>query len=237
LNGSIFKYDYTDLQVSGFLNSLTVTTNAAEADIQGAEVELTWRPVEALRLNASLGYLDATYDQFRAIYGVCSPLVIGVDASCPTGTTPGTPRFINAAGNTLNNAPEIKGTLSALYERKLNGGGTLSLFGQAGHQDDIYFNAANDPNARQDAVTLLDARIAYTSANGSLEFALSGRNLSDEEYFHNIVQFTSTSLPPPAAALPAVGATITDPLSIGHALGYPAPGRQIGVEFTYRFGN
>ncbi len=238
LNGSLFYYDYSNLQVSGFINSLTAVTNAAAATIQGAEVEVSWRPLEALRLDASLGYIDATYDDFRAIYGVCSPLAIQIgDASCPVGTTPGRPRFIDADGNRLNNAPEFKGNVSATYDIKLAGGGTVTLFGQLAHQDDVYFNAANDAAATQDAFTLLDARIAYTSANGAMEVSLSGKNLTDEDYFHNIVQFTSTSLPPPAAALPAVGATITDPLSIGHALGYPAPGRQIGIEITYRFGN
>ena len=55
-------------------------------------------------------------------------------------------------------------------------------------------------------------------------FALFGKNLGDEEYFHNIVQFTSTS------------DARRDPFNIGNALGYPAPGRQWGVELTYRFG-
>jgi iron complex outermembrane receptor protein len=238
LNGSIYYYDYTDLQVSGFINSLTAVTNAAAATIQGAEIEASWRPVDAFRLDASLGYIDATYDSFRAIYGICSPLAISSgDASCPVGTAPGSPRFVQAGGNRLNNAPEFKGNLGATYDLKLSGGSTITFFGQVSYQDEIFFNAANDPVAAQDAVTLLDARVSFTTADGALEVSLSGKNLSDEDYFHNIVQFTSTSLPPPAAAAPAPGAVITDPLSIGHSLGYPAAGRQIGVELTYRFGN
>ena len=51
-----------------------------------------------------------------------------------------------------------------------------------------------------------------------------GKNLTDEEYLHNIVQFTSTS-----------DARI-DVFGIGNALGYAAPGRTWGVEFTYRVG-
>lgn len=57
-----------------------------------------------------------------------------------------------------------------------------------------------------------------------MELALFGKNLGDEEYCHNIVQFTSTS------------DARRDPFNIGNALGYPAPGRQRGVELTYRFG-
>ena len=59
---------------------------------------------------------------------------------------------------------------------------------------------------------------------GGLEVAAFGKNLGDEDYFHNIVQFTSTS------------DARRDPFNIGNALGYPAPGRQWGVELLYRFG-
>jgi iron complex outermembrane recepter protein len=230
-NAAAFYYDYTDLQVSGFLNSLTVTTNAAAATVQGIELETSWQPVDALRIDASLGFLDATYDDFRAIYGSCTAAAIATgDAAC-AGSIVGRPRFIDASGNTLNNAPEFKGSLAATYDITLGNGGTVTLLGQVGHQSDIEFNPANDPNARQDAVTLLDARVTYTSASEAFEVSLSGKNLTDEEYFHNIVQFTSTSLPPPG-----LNGVVTDPLSIGHALGYPAPGRQFGIEFTYRFG-
>jgi hypothetical protein len=51
------------------------------------------------------------------------------------------------------------------------------------------------------------------------------KNLTDEDYFHNIVQFTSTS------------DARKDVFAIGNALGYPAAGRHWGLEVTYRFGN
>ena len=40
LNGSFFYYDYSDLQVSTFLNGTTVVENAAEATIIGLELDL-----------------------------------------------------------------------------------------------------------------------------------------------------------------------------------------------------
>jgi iron complex outermembrane receptor protein len=240
LNAAIFDYDYEDLQVSAFLNSLTVTSNAADSTVRGAELDLTWKPNSQLQLGASLAFLDAKYDEYAATYGICTLVAINSgDAPC-AGVTPMAPaaaRVIDASGNRLNNAPKFKGLLSADYEIPVPSGGKVTLFGTLSHTDDIFFNAANDPVTSQTAYTVLDARVAWSNADETIELAIYGKNLSDEDYFHNIVQFTSTSLPPAANALPAPGQVITDPLSIGHALGYAAPGRQFGVDFTYRFGN
>ncbi len=121
-------------------------------------------------------------------------------------------------------APEIKGTLSAGYGIDLASGGRVSLFAQVSHQGRVYFLPANTDVMSQKAFTLVDARIAYTTGSGALEVSAFGKNLGDEDYFHNIVQFTSTS------------DARRDPFNIGNALGYPAPGRQWGVELLYRFG-
>jgi iron complex outermembrane receptor protein len=222
LNAAVFYYDYTDLQVSAFLNSLTFTTNAAEATVQGVEFELQARPLNNLELGASLSWLDAEYDAFITPYGSCTAANVALDPRC-TGRV-GLPRLIDASGNKLNNAPELKGSVSARYTVPLSSGAGLSFFAQAAYQDEVFFNPDNSASMTQESYTVVDARIAYESASGALSVALFGKNLSDEEYFHNIVQFTSTS------------DTVRDVFNVGHALGYPAPGRQYGVELTYRFG-
>jgi iron complex outermembrane receptor protein len=226
LNASAFYYDYTDLQVSVFASlgavTTTFTTNAAEATVQGVELELQARPFRNLELAAAVSYLDATYDEFVTPYGTCTVANAALDSRCVG--RPGLPRLIDAAGNRLNNAPEWKGNLSATYGIDLAAGGRVSLFGQVSHQGRVFFLPANTTVMSQAAYTLVDARVAYTSESGALELAAFGRNLTDEDYFHNIVQFTSTS------------DGRRDPFNIGNALGYPAPGRLWGLELTYRFG-
>ncbi len=227
LNASAFYYDYSDLQVSVFASlgniTTTFTTNAAEATVQGVELELQARPVANLDLAASISYLDATYDEFVTPYGTCTVANAAADPRCVG--RPGLPRLIDASGNRLNNAPEIKGTLSAGYGIDLASGGRVSLFAQVSHQGRVFFLPANTDVMSQKARTLVDARVAYTAEGGALEVSAFGKNLGDEDYFHNIVQFTSTS------------DARRDPFNIGSALGYAAPGRQWGVELTYRFGN
>ena len=226
-NASAFYYDYTDLQVSVFASvgsiTTTFTTNAAEATVQGLELDLAAKVTDSLDIAASLAVLDATYDRFVTPYGSCTAANVALDARC-TGRV-GLPRLIDAAGNRLNNAPEFKGSISATYRFDLSGGGSISLLGAAHHQGRVYFVPANTTVMSQSSYTLVDARIGYENESGDLAVGAFVKNLADEDYFHNIVQFTSTS------------DARKDVFAIGNALGYPAAGRQWGVEVTYRFGN
>jgi iron complex outermembrane receptor protein len=229
VNAAVFRYDYSDLQVSSFLNSLTLVTNAAQATINGLDLDVTARPVQAVELGASFSVLHATYDTFLAPYGSCAALV-AADPTC-AGILVGRPRVINASGNYLNNAPRFKTSTYAQYTFSLGEPGTLSIFGQVSYTDQVYFNAANDPDARQGGYALFDARLAYDPTK-NWNISAYGKNLANKEYVYNIVQFTSTSNPP---SLPGPGGVITDRFSVGNSLGYPAPGRTWGLEATYRF--
>jgi outer membrane receptor protein involved in Fe transport len=106
----------------------------------------------------------------------------------------------------------------------LASGGTISLQGAAHHQGRVYFLPANTEVMSQASYTLVDARIGYENEAGNLAVGAFVKNLTDEDYFHNIVQFTSTS------------DARKDVFAIGNALGYPAAGRQWSLEVTYRFG-
>jgi iron complex outermembrane receptor protein len=244
LNAAVFQYDYSDLQVLAYLNGLNLVTNAANSKVRGLEIDAEWNPIRVASLGLSLALLDAKYDKFLATYGICSTYAITVvqDASCigdnlVTGLpiVAGSPRIIDASGHRLNNAPRTKGTLYSSYSFVLPASGSITAYAQVAHQSEIFFNPANDAAGRQPGVTTVDVRLSYLSASRHLGASLFGKNLTDQDYLRNIVQFTSTSLPPPAVGLPAAGAVITDPLSIGNPLGYPAPGRSWGIEATYKF--
>jgi len=225
LNASIFAYDYTDLQVSTFQNGLTVTTNAADADVWGAELELWARPVPQLMINASLGYLSAEFNDFQSAFGRCPADATPAElAGGCMGAAAGESRVVQLKGNTLQNAPEFKANVNATYTIDLSAGGHIDLFGQVAHQSEIFHTQFNDPLIGQDAITLLDARAAWSSADDKYTVALFGKNLTDEEYFQNTVRFTSLSEGNPA-----------DRFNIGAGLGYPAPGTSWGLEGTVRF--
>lgn len=207
-NGAFFYYDYQDLQVSTFINGLTLTTNAAEATIFGGELELAVRPSEAFEFNVELSLLDATYDEFFDRQG-----------SNPDGS----PRVLDLAGNTLPNAPKFKANVGGSYTIDLGRGNALELFAQASHQDDVFFTQFNESPVEQQAFTVVDARVSLLFNDGQWALSAFGKNLGDEEYYHNVVKFTSTSDP------------VADPFGFGNALGYPAPGRSVGVQVSFNF--
>ena len=94
LNGAVFYYDYSDLQVNTFQNGVAITTNAAEATVLGFEGELVAKASEQLEFRANYTYLDSEYDNFISPFGGLGPQ--------------------DLSGNQLRNAPENK--LSANVE-------------------------------------------------------------------------------------------------------------------------
>ena len=52
-----FHYDYEDYQITRIVNRTSVNANI-DATVSGFEAELSWEPVEDLRLNLNIGWLD-----------------------------------------------------------------------------------------------------------------------------------------------------------------------------------
>ena len=71
-NGAVFLYDYLDQQVGGTyvdpdFGPLGAIVNAPESEISGAEIEITWAPIDGLTISQSAGY---TYGKFVKHAGV-----------------------------------------------------------------------------------------------------------------------------------------------------------------------
>lgn len=67
LNTAVFENKTRDLQLSIFRATgaaSSIIRNAGRATTRGLELDATWLPVDALRLQLSYGYLDAKYDEF-----------------------------------------------------------------------------------------------------------------------------------------------------------------------------
>ena len=67
VNVAAFQNDTDDMQLSIFTASgaaSSIIRNAGKATTRGLELEAMWVPSDALRLQASYGYLDVEYDEF-----------------------------------------------------------------------------------------------------------------------------------------------------------------------------
>ena len=179
-NAAVFYNDYQDIQrlalepvpievdPEGVAQRLI---NAAEATIQGVELEVSYMPVDNFVIDASLGYVDAGYDSFD---GFDADGVLGFDPV----TDPAAARALK-----FERVPELTGYLAGTWVRPLEGGSELSFRASYWWTDEYYNDALNAEIIKQDAYGLIDANVTWTNADGNLRVSLFGRNLADEEFF------------------------------------------------------
>ncbi|MGD9982523.1 MAG: TonB-dependent receptor, partial [Hyphomonadaceae bacterium] len=161
VNVAGYVNNFTDLQrttvatdpVAGIVQS---TFNAAEATIQGLEVEVDAHVTNNLLLQLSYGYIDATYDSFLGVANVTSRA------------------FVRVPENTLG--------VSAEYSQPLSNDAELAARLSAYYTDSFFYDDAN--TLQQDAYTLIDASVGYTAPGGDWSVTLWGKNLTEEEYAH-----------------------------------------------------
>jgi iron complex outermembrane receptor protein len=157
---AIFQSDYTDLQMSVVDGPAPTLTNAGDATLVGAELEVSWRPIPELTMNAFAGYLDAEYDSLSE-----RALRSGVSLS-----------------NRLPNSSEWQYGVAAGYELGLGSSWVLRPYVEWSYRSDLYLDAANEPLLHQDGYDLLSAALTVATVDDRWAVSLSGRNLLDETY-------------------------------------------------------
>ena len=146
------------------------TVNTGKSEYTGLEVEILSTPIDALQLEASVGYID--YDRV-------DPGRSGLCRRLPNGDKCTAPR-----------TPEWTAALGATYDWGLTNGSTITLRGDAVYQSKMFFGT--DPiNGFQDAHTLVDARLTWEAADQGWSIALFGTNLTDEVYFNGMLSLVT----------------------------------------------
>ncbi len=215
LNGALYFYDYEDLQVNrnaGLVPGVGIVIpveNAGGAEILGLEMDLTWVATDSLTITAGFNAMETEYTDYLATPSVYNTMALPgpVVASIP----------YDAEGDDLIRAPDFAAYISANYEFRLASGATMPLNITYSHKGDYNFDLIpGDATNRideyeSDAYELLNARLGFTSADENWSVALWGKNLTDEEYFDEVVAFAT-----------AVRATVGAP-------------RTYGVDFTWNF--
>jgi len=190
LNAALFYYDYSDLQVTRASNNAgsTSTENAAEAEVLGLDLDMTWLVTDAFTLNAGLNVLDSEYTDYISAAQVYNARLDGTLGTAKP--TPGmTTRQYDASGEDLLRASKYSYFVTAAYEFSA-GEGRVPVSVTYSYRDDYKYDFTIDPIAEkwltQDGFGLLSARAAYYGADDKWSVALWGRNLTDEEYFNEV---------------------------------------------------
>jgi len=162
VNGNIFYYDYTDMQVPVPVPGLYGTIfdyvlNAGKAHSYGAEIDARWNIDSRLEIFGSLGLLQTEFDEGE---------YAGADLT----------------GNEFPNAPSTTATIGGTYRHPSG----WFVSGDASFTDGYYSKGEvrNRSVAAVDSFTVVNSQAGYEF--GNFTFVLYAKNLLDEEYLTGI---------------------------------------------------
>ncbi|ARR56047.1 TonB-dependent receptor [Rhizorhabdus wittichii DC-6] len=159
ISAAAFHAKYKDLQISVVDGPAPTLTNGGDATLNGAELELGWRPVRGVTLTGFASYLDAGYDRL-------------------------TPRAIVSGirlGSRLPSTSRWQFGGSAGFDVPLTGSLSLRPNVDWSYRSAQYLDSANERLLRQKGYTLVNGALTLASTAG-WSISLSGRNLLDRTY-------------------------------------------------------
>lgn len=163
-NLAVFYYDYRNIQLTVLQTPANFVANAARAALFGGELELRARPLRPLVLNASVGYLHASYKEVGAGLGPGQNLPI-------------------TTGSKLPKAPALNVSGGAEYTQELGGrAGALRLRADVAYRSKVYHDVANTEVLAQPGFALINARCSWVSDSENWEAAVFLTNLTDARY-------------------------------------------------------
>lgn len=213
INLALFRSEFSDMQTSQFDGGVSFNvTNAAEAIVQGLEIDGRWALTDAVMLRGGAAYIDFEYDKFP-------------NSQCYFGqadnVAPLTDNLCDASGARREFTPELQGNLGIDHSLSFAGGLQLNSTLDLIYSDDYLTTPSLDPKLEQEAYVKVNARIALSGADKMWELALVGKNLTDE----SIVTY--------ANGLP-VASILTGGTGTGYYAFYERP-RTVALQGTLRF--
>jgi iron complex outermembrane receptor protein len=194
-NMSVFYTDFDDLQrnqvfrfndpITGTPGQETITLNAGKSHAWGVEAETTWLVTESFQLRASVGYLNAEYDEFEFEGTDLTKLDIPFAAEWQLGLE-ATYDQVLGNGATITYSAGVhyqsEAETSPFDPNAATGLNPIAGAAPAGSATPFNVIARHPTYTEMEERTLLDANITYTSANEKYYATLWGKNLLNETY-------------------------------------------------------
>jgi iron complex outermembrane receptor protein len=189
-----FWNNYSDLQVGAFrpvtggTGQQAFIANSAFEEARGAEFEVTALPIRGLRLNASVGFLDAHYTSFNAALSynfpghVCNGLTAGAGSPpiVQNHADPSTPCFLVPPLS-----PKLTATLDASYDIDMGDHGSLTPHISWSTESSYFTNLTNAPQGFQRGWSELNANLTYQDPTGRWRLSVFGKNLTNTVHLLN----------------------------------------------------
>ncbi|MAZ86724.1 MAG: hypothetical protein CL693_03700 [Cellvibrionaceae bacterium] len=168
LNAAAFYYDYSDLQATTTIPPATTLIENADAEVMGAELEVTYYASETLNFNAGLSLLDSEY----------TDLTFFDQYSLQT---------LDLEGEELIRSPAYTTNIGAEWTLPINNSflDNVRVRGDVYHSDDFKLAFVDYSATKQDSYTTANLSVILTGK--SEQFQLRGyvNNLTDEEVLNN----------------------------------------------------
>ena len=164
LNLAAFNYDYSNLIVGNLVGTAVANTNIPKSRVRGFEAELVYSPVQPLRLEASLGLLDA---EIRSDFLSADP-------------ARGNARF-QLRGNQLPNAPRRTLKLAAEYTFEAGDGWTVRPRVDFYSQSGFHSREFNLPADRVGSWSQLDASLVVANSDRDWSLTAFVKNLANDD--------------------------------------------------------
>ncbi|MDB5365175.1 MAG: TonB-dependent receptor [Rhodospirillales bacterium] len=162
---SSYKNQQVTLQTPVGASIASQVINAGKSTIEGAELEAVAVLAPQLTANLTVGYINASFDQYLAL-----------DL---TRTPPVTVDF--ASQRKFQNTPRWTGSAGLTFRQPLVDGSTVTLAPFVSYRSKMYMFEV--PSALDQAsYWLFNATAAWTSADARYRISLNGLNLTDERY-------------------------------------------------------
>lgn len=177
LNAAAFYIDIQDpqvLYVSVLTGGAIVLENAQKARTKGFELEGSLIPLmdldPGLALTGNLTYVDARYTKFTNGSGY-NPDLLFLSAS-----------NLDYAGNRIPRTAKWTGSIGFVQTIEVSDAGEIELAADATYNSGFFWNAQNTPFVKEDAYTLIDARMSYLYRPWNIRVTAFGSNLTDKRY-------------------------------------------------------
>ena len=183
-NAAVYYTDYTGIQLNIQKGISPVYTNAGDAKIKGAELELQSIIGDGLQINLAANYTDAYYTSVNANANI-------PQYGLPDGTTvcPAGPPIcglawagVSSLDAKLPKTPEYKITFYPQYDYSLPSAATVRLLASYTYTAEMFNDSLNTPEIKRPATRDLSASIHYIPASEMYDLALGATNLTNDRY-------------------------------------------------------
>lgn len=180
-NPSVFHTDFNDLQVVELLRpagspegttSSLITQNAANAEIDGLELEYLFSPIDGLELSGAFAFLDAEFVEFFAPAGFESESGAALN---------------DRVGNSLSNSPDFSTSHLIRYSWDIpNWSGSVTAQAEYIYKDKAFGDVANNPDVVRPSYDVVNLRLSYRhEGDHSWDVSFWVNNVGNEDYLLN----------------------------------------------------